>query len=328
MILYYYSIYYSSPNYAQTSFALFNPLDVDGLLEALNEMNDKYHPNDPIPVWLLKSCINCLAPILLYIVNRSFKENAFPDSLKHAVVCPIIKDKDGNKEDFKNYRPVSTLTFLSKLLEKCANTQLQAYLKENHLYPKCQSAYREGHSCETALLKVVNDLQKELSTRKMVALVLLDLSSAFDTIDHGLLFQKLATNYGISGSALNWIKSYLKNRSFSVKIGKVNGKLALLIYGVPQGSILGPLLFVLYISEVVSIAHAHGFEIHLYADDCSLYIGFNPLTECTSNSNAVRNCFQQIKMWMQRNFLMLNVDKTQVIFLGHPQEIDLFDRKL
>ena len=312
----------------QSTFDSFTTIDSDALQTILSEMNGKYHSNDPIPTWLLKSCIETLGPILLYLVNRSLEESIFPDVLKHAVVHPTIKDSTGNKDDYKNYRPVSNLTFLSKLIEKCANSQLQTYLQKNNLQPKCQSAYRKGHSCETALLKVVNDLQTEVSSRNMVALVLLDLSSAFDTIDHDLLFHKLQNKFGISGSVLNWIKSYLKNRTFAVKIGNIEGKPVILIYGVPQGSILGPLLFVLYISDVVTIAQECGFNIHLYADDCQFYIGFNPLTDRTSNSTAVQNCFQRIKLWMKNNFLKLNIDKTQVMFLGRPQEISLFDVSL
>ena len=157
-------------------------------------MNTKPHPNDPVPVWLLNSCKEYLFPILLYIANRSLKESVFPDQLKHAVVRPIIKDKNGNKDEYKNYRPVSNLTFLSKLIEKCANSQLQAYLQTNNLYPKYQSAYRKGHSCETALLKVANDIQKEISSRNMVAMMLLDLSSAFDTISLFETFPYLTRN--------------------------------------------------------------------------------------------------------------------------------------
>ena len=306
----------------------FTDIDNGAFQAILKEMNTKPHPNDPVPVWLLNSCKEYLFPILLYIANRSLKESVFPDQLKHAVVRPIIKDKNGNKDEYKNYRPVSNLTFLSKLIEKCANSQLQAYLQTNNLYPKYQSAYRKGHSCETALLKVVNDIQKEISSRNMVAMMLLDLSSAFDTIDHSVLLNKLNKDFGISGSVLEWIKSYLSNRTFAVRISNIEGQPVILIFGVPQGSILGPLLFVLYIGDVVNIAKNHGFNAHLYADDCELYISFDPLIENTSNTVAAQSCFRDIKVWMQTNFLKLNVDKTQVIFFGRSQELNMFDAYL
>ena len=162
----------------------------------------------------------------------------------------------------------------------------------------------------------------------MVAMVLLDLSSAFDTIDHQILITKLKNSFGITGSALDWLKSYLSNRTFAVRIANIEGQPVILIYGVPQGSILGPLLFVLYIHDVVNIAEKHGFDAHLYADDCELYVGFNPLCENTSNALAVQRCFNDIKTWMQSNFLKLNVDKTQVIFFGRCQELNFFDISL
>ena len=313
--------------YTQSALSEFEELDMEKFHNIFKVMNNKPHPNDPIPVWLLNSCIDILAPVLLYIINRSLHET-FPDPLKHAVVRPKIKEADLNADELKSYRPLSNLPFLSKLIEKCANSQIQTYLQNNKLYPKYQSAYRKGHSCETALIKVVNDVQKEISSRKMVAMVLLDLSSAFDTIDHHVLLQKLQNNFGITGSVLNWLKSYLTNRTFAVRIANVEGQPVILIYGVPQGSILGPLLFVLYIHDVVEIAERHGFNAHLYADDCELYIGFNPLAENTSNALAVQACFHDIKMWMQHNFLKLNIDKTKVIFFGRYQELNFYDTSL
>ena len=292
--------------------------------KVIKNMNNKGHPNDPVPVWIVKECLDELADIISEIANRSFSENTFPDSLKHAIVRPTIKDSDGDKEDFKNYRPVSNLTFLSKVLEKLASIQLQDHLSSQNLYPESQSAYRKGYSCETALLKVVNDIQKEVEKQNMVALVMLDLSSAFDTIDKDLLLEKLENDFGFTAQVLNWLESYLSFRTFSVRVVDVDGARVLMIYGVPQGSILGPLLFVLYVHDLVDIAKSHGFKANLYADDSSIYVGFNPLMETTNTMLSLQNCISDIQCWMNKNFLKINIDKTQVIFFGRYQELNLY----
>ena len=190
---------------------------------------------------------------------------------------------------------MSSLTFLSKVIEKAALKQLSTYLGESMLIPKNQSAYLRNHSCETALCKVVNDVQKLLSEKKVVLLVQLDLSAAFDTVDHAALIQMLHTKFGIHGSALNFLKSYLTGRTFSVKIRHVKGRSYLLIYGVPQGSILGPLLFILYISELPDVVAEYDISSHCYADDAHLYIVFDPLVNYTESMNKMIKCLDAVK---------------------------------
>ena len=266
-----------------------------------------------------------MSPILLPIVNRSLSESVFPDSLKHASVTPAVKDKDDDTDLNNNYRPVSNLVFISKLIEKCVFMQLEEYLTANELYPKFQSAYRKGHSCETALLKIVTDIQECIAQKKMVALIALDLSSAFDTIDHNILLHKLERDYGISGSVLKWMRSYLKGRTFSVRIIDVDGKPVILVYGIPQGSVLGPLLFVLYVHDLVKVAESFGLSIHLYADDSQMYIGFSPLTESTATMSTITSCLQEVEKWMKLNFLKINIGKTNIIFFGRPLDLQLFN---
>ena len=314
-----------SPEISMSNFKMVFP---DMVRDLLKDMNSKGHPNDPVPVWLLKDCSDELLPIITDIINKSFLECTFPTSLKHALVRPTIKDINGDHEDFNNYRPVSNLTFLSKLLEKCACSQLQEHLDMYDLYPEYQSAYRKGHSCETALLKIVNDIQNDVANRKMVALVMLDLSSAFDTIDKDLLLKKLEKCFGFTGEVLRWLNSYLSSRTFSVRILNVDGNPVIVVYGVPQGSILGPLLFILYIHDLINIAKSHGLNAHFYADDSQMYLGFSPIIESTSAMDQVKNCMVDVKHWMNRNFLKLNLDKTQVIFFGRKQEFSVFSVNL
>ena len=149
---------------------------------------------------------------------------------------------------------------------------------------------------------------------------MLDLSAAFDTIDHSILINLLQHKFGITGNVLQWLKSYLKGRTFSVKIKHVKGGRILMIYGVPQGSILGPLLFILYISDIPEVACNHDVLNQGYADDTQLYIGFNPVVDFTHNSNKLKDCIKDLESWMTSNFLQLNVDKTEVLFVGKPND--------
>ena len=146
----------------------------------------------------------------------------------------------------------------------------------------------------------------------MVILVQLDLSAAFDTVDHSILLHLLKHKFGITGTALKWMTSYLTGRSFSVKIGYIDGKRVLLIYGVPQGSILGPLLFILYISDLPAVVSKYDTSFQSYADDS--HAGFDPLSNYTETMSTVKQCIKEIELWMKSNFLQMNVDKTEVLF--------------
>ena len=222
--------------------------------------------------------------------------------------------------DEKNYRPVSNLSFISKLIEKAVSSQLKTYLDTNNLNEPFQSAYRKGHSTETALLRVKNDIMMAVDQKKAVILVLLDLSAAFDTIDHEVLFARLKYHLGVSGVVLNWFKSYLDNRSQSVSIDKVTSDRLHLRYGVPQGSVLGPLLFVAYTLPLGSIARSHGVNIHMYADDTQLYVSLdvNDQDAMDTNIHKLETCIENIRTWMSSNKLKLNDEKTDIILVSTP----------
>ena len=294
----------------------FSPITDKDLRKMVSDMSNKFNPTDPIPTSLLRNCMDELSPMLLMIVNKSLGEASFPSQLKHGMVRPVIKDNDEDPEDFKNYRPISNTPFLSKLLEKAALSQLNDYLEKNNLHSVYQSGYKKHHSCETALLKITNDMMNSIHNNDMVALILLDLSAAFDTVDHKILINKLKKQFGISGNALTWLTSYLSNRTYCVAIRKQVGKRQFLYFGVPQGSLLGPLLFILYTNELADIAKKHGLSIHIYADDTQIYIGFKPLSDHADTMKRIECCLMDIKRWMQANFLKLNVNKTEVLLIG------------
>ena len=221
-----------------------------------------------------------------------------------------------DKEVFKNYRSVSNLNFISKILERVAAVQLETHLDEAGLMTGFQLAYRKHHSTESALLNIQNDILLNMAKGSVTALTLLDVSTTFDTIDHTILLDRLNVYYGIRELAHGWFKSYLSGRIHSVKVGSTLSHPAVLHYGVPQGSVLGPILFSLYTNPISSIIHSHSsINYHFYADDTQLYITLS--SENFSHSiQKLKNCLNDIQNFMFANKLKLNPDKTEFILIG------------
>ena len=178
--------------------------------------------------------------------------------------------------DLKNYRPVSNLCFIDKILEKLVLSQVSSYLNSHNLYNTCQSAYRPGHSTETALLKVVNELFLSLNKGNISVLALLDFSSAFDTIDHTILVHRLHTDFGFTDTVLQWFSSYLTDRTHYVSLCNHCSDFAPVHSGVPQCSVLGPMLFTMYIKPLSAIIDSHSIIHHSFADDLQLQMSAPP----------------------------------------------------
>ena len=196
--------------------------------------------------------------VYVHNINLCLSSGIFPTRFKSAVVKPLIKKPILDCEVLKNYLPISNLSFLSKLIEKVIAERLVSHMQENGKVEKFQSAYKANHSTETALLRVYNDMLISIDHSRGATLVLLDLSSAFDTIDHEVLFNIWQDTFGISGSALSLLKSYLHGRSQCVQIEGISSEYAKLVCGVPQGSVLGPLNFCMYMYPIGSILRHHG----------------------------------------------------------------------
>jgi hypothetical protein len=276
---------------------------------------------DPLPTWLLKDrhILEQLLPYITRIINWSIQLAYVPKSFKVANVRPTLKKPGADQDVLANFRPVSNLPFVSKVLERVIANEITVYLNENAINDPLQSAYRKEHSTETAILKVKSDMDAILDQGDGVLLVLLDLSSAFDTIDHGILLKRLEREIGIRGNALTWIKSYLEDRHQRVTIGNTASENSPLTTGVPQGSVLGPLLFSLYVLPLKEIITKHAIKRHHYADDTQLYtrlrIQNNHPDNMQEDIKRMEKCLQEIRSWMKKNMLKLNESKTELLII-------------
>ena len=289
----------------------------DDIRRIIGKSSNASCQQDPLPTWLLKRSLDALCPVITKIVNLSLQSGCFPSTFKSAIVKPLIKKSTLDPELLKNYRPVSNLTFVSKIIEKAVAAQLKTYMDGNSLTEKYQSAYKECHSTETALLNVKDDIMRSIDRGCAVVLVLLDLSAAFDTVDYSMLCDMLRSRLGVTGTVLKWIQSYLHQRTQTVSIGQAFSEVLLLLFGVPQGSVLGPLLFTIYAMPLADIARRYRISFHSYADDTQLYIEFSPQIQLDSESIArLEQCIVDIRAWMRRYKLKLNDDKSEVLLLS------------
>ena len=270
---------------------------------------------DPIPTSVLKNCLDILITPITDIINISMETSTLPQNFKEDYVRPLLKKTPLPKNELKNDRPVSNLSFIFKILEKIVANRLQAHIKNNYLCNPLQSAYRKHHSTESALLKVHNDIIISMDKGEFKALTLLDLSAAFDTIDHATLTDRLSDWYGISGQAQIWFSSYLQNRHQTVKIKHTFSDKVTLSYGVPQGSVLGPVLFTLYTTPLSAIISSFDINHHLYADDTQIYMSLS-VSNAKESFENLQHCLMGVSAWMIGSKLKLNPSKTEFLLIG------------
>ncbi|KAK3553564.1 hypothetical protein QTP70_004566 [Hemibagrus guttatus] len=282
------------------------------VLQITRSCNPTTCPLDPIPSAMLQTISPDLLPFITTVINGSLTSGHVPTAFKKARVIPILKKPALDPSDISNYRPVSLLSFLSKILERVVCNQLSDYLMQNNLHDPNQSGFKAAHSTETALLAVTEKLHAARSAKLSSVLILLDLSAAFDTVNHKTLLSTLRS-LGICGTAWEWFASYLDGRSYQVTWKGLTSAPRRLSTGVPQGSVLGPLLFSLYTHSLGKVISSHGFSYHCYADDTQLIFSFPPSD--TTASARISACLADISSWMTAHQLKLNPSKTELLII-------------
>ena len=270
--------------------------------------NGKATGLDTLSTRLLKTGVENFSTPLTHIFNLSLTSGKVPEEWKTARITPIFKE--GSKTDVNNYRPISVLPVTLKVLERAVHDQFYLFLTDHNLLTPNQSGFRKQHSTSTALLHIIDMMQRDIDGGKCCGVLFLDLKKAFDTVDHQILLKKMVS-YGVEGNALQWFDSYLSNRQQRTLINDSLSEPKLVTCGVPQGSIIGPLLFILYINDLPDrILHC---EIFLYADDTALYYA-------ADNSHIIEDVLntemQNVSDWFMTNKLTLNSKKTKVMIFG------------
>ena len=271
--------------------------------------------SDPMPSFLLKSCIHLMVPAIVHLVNASLR-NGSMDGLKESVVTPILKKAGLDQDLLANYRPVCGGLYIDKVIQKNVLEQLNLHMTENNLHIPYQSAYKPYHSCETVLLALNNDILLNLDKGLCTVVILLDNSAAFDTVDHDELILDLSNEIGVRDTALKWFKSFLNGRK---QVTCVKGKKSTSIntrYGVPQGSVVGPVLFNIYIRNFIKLLQDAGFGVHGYADDHQVTTTFRIEFQFSTLCHSLPKLLNLISKWMGSRFLKLNASKTKLLIFS------------
>ena len=302
------------PDPVQSRFKMDDTNEIE-IYETILSLKDKKSTGfDNLPTKIIKISASIISPILSHIFNKSFSTGIFPEGLKIGKIIPIFKS--GDKNDVNNYRPISILTILAKVMEKLVYKRLMNYLNKNNILYNYQFGFRENHSTQLALFELIDHVSKVLDNGGYAAGLFLDLSKAFDTVNHDILLSKLE-NYGIRDTALNWFASYLRNRKQSVEIENISSDLYNVHCGVPQGSNLGPILFLLYINDMPNCSKQLLFR--LFADDTAVILKHDNLDTLIEQLNLE---IVKVHTWLKANKLSLNILKTKlVIFHPHRKKI-------
>src|SRR5208282_542106 len=245
----------------------FMPTTVEEVAAIIKKSPAKQCQLDPVPIWLAKQAGNVFASIISGMCNASFQQMKLPERSKKAIVRPLLKKRTLDSNDSSSYRPFSNLSFVSKVVERVVDARMTDHINKHQLLPVFQSAYRPFHSTETAVVCIMDAMIDAIDGGHIGALTLLDLSAAFDTVDHSTLLEILKKRFGMQGIALDWYADFLRGRSQVVRVGRNESEMKTMRFGLPQGSVLGPKGFIQYAEDVAAVFIKHGLIFHLYADD-------------------------------------------------------------
>ena len=295
------------------------PMEVNLII---NNMKNKSCPITTYPVRALKVVADLISPVISVNINNSIDNGIFPDSLKVARVVPL--HKGGIESHINNYRPVSILPLISKIFERAVFNRLSSFLSKYNLISKNQYGFRTGKSTTTAITDLLNYVYSELDKGNVVVSIFLDFRKAFDCINHDILLTKLE-KFGVRGSPLDWFKSYLSNRAQCVSIASVTSTYLPVTHGVPQGSILGPLLFLIFINDFPNSNDF--FKFNLFADDSTLSCSFEN-TDSNLMLNTINNALLKVDEWLMENKISVNHEKSNFIIFSYRKKVALPALKL
>ena len=298
--------YMGTPNEATMKF---DCITTDEVLQIIKNLKNSSHGHDQVKSQVVKYIAPQLTFPLTHLINLSLKAGIFPDKLKKAVITPIYKN--GEKKSVKNYRPISVLSVFSKIYERVAYKQLITFLNSYNILSPQQFGFRNGFSSDYALISTMDHIISELNNRNSIIALGLDIRKAFDTINHKILIEKM-DHYGIRNVTLSWFRSYLEHRTHQVKIDTYFSKEELITCGVPQGSILGPLLFILYLNDFVNV-NPNNHNV-LYADDTNIFFTTDPNAQ---NVDRINIQLDYLNKWFAVNHLSLSHEKTNYMFFSN-----------
>ena len=284
------------------------PKEIENQISLIN--NNKSSGLNTISPIILKKLKSKISVPLSCLFNLSFETGIFPEILKYAKIIPVHKLK-GSILDIQNYRPISLLSNIDKLFEKIMHSRVTSFLETYQCIYPLQFGFRKKHSTTHALINIIELIKPALDQSKFACGIFVDFSKAFDTVDHNILLQKLS-HYGIRGLSNKWFESYLTGRKQFVSIDNIDSQLKDVIYGVPQGSVLGPLLFLIYINDLhKAIKYS---TVHHFADDTNLLYTNKSLK---SIHKKMKIDIKLLVQWLLANKISLNAGKTEVIIFRH-----------